>query len=168
MQDGDVIVVPRLDPGARDNYDRALVARTTLAQPQIVVRVLNHGLGARGGNLSAITLPNGSRFIDAVAAGGVSPETTDVSRIALVRYDEESGQAITTILDGMAAFRGDPTQNPPLQHHDVIIMDRTILARLTYGINVFTQPFRDILGFLLFFDSLRNSAGNLFRPTPQR
>jgi polysaccharide export outer membrane protein len=78
-----------------------------------------------------------------------------------VRFDEEAGQAITTVLDGGAAFRGDPTQNPQLQHNDVIIMNRSFLARLTYGINVFTQPFRDILGFLLFFDSLGESAEDL-------
>lgn len=170
MQDGDVVIVDRLDPGARDAYDQALVAQTTLARPQIVVRVLNRGAGGAqgGGPLGALNLPNGSRFIDAITAGGVNPQTTNIGRIALVRYDEEAGEAVTTLLDAGAAFRGDPTQNPPLQHHDVIIMDRTLLAQLTYGINVFTQPFRDVLGFLLFFDSLQNSAGNLFRPTQRR
>jgi polysaccharide export outer membrane protein len=161
MQDGDVMIIDRLDPGELDEYDRALVARTTLARPVIAVRVLNYGAG---GGLSTINLPNGSRFIDAIATGRVSSETTNLGQIALVRFDEEAGQAITTVLDGGAAFRGDPTQNPQLQHNDVIIMNRSFLARLTYGINVFTQPFRDILGFLLFFDSLSESAEDLFRP----
>lgn len=161
MQDGDVVIVERLDPGELDEYDRALVSRTTLARPVIAVRVLNYG---SGGGLATINLPNGSRFIDAIANGGVSSETTNIGQIALVRFDEEAGQAVTTVLDGGAAFRGDPTQNPQLQHNDVIIMNRSLLARLTYGINVFTQPFRDVLGFLLFFDSLSDSASNLFRP----
>jgi polysaccharide export outer membrane protein len=161
MQDGDVMIIDRLDPGELDEYDRALVARTTLARPVIAVRVLNYGAG---GGLSTINLPSGSRFIDAIATGRVSSETTNLGQIALVRFDEEAGQAITTVLDGGAAFRGDPTQNPQLQHNDVIIMNRSFLARLTYGINVFTQPFRDILGFLLFFDSLSESAEDLFRP----
>lgn len=161
MQDGDVVIVERLDPGELDEYDRALVSRTTLARPVIAVRVLNYG---SGGGLATINLPNGSRFIDAIASGGVSSETTNIGQIALVRFDEEAGQAVTTVLDGGAAFRGDPTQNPQLQHNDVIIMNRSLLARLTYGINVFTQPFRDVLGFLLFFDSLSDSASNLFRP----
>jgi polysaccharide export outer membrane protein len=149
------------NPGELDEYNSALVARTNVARPVIAVRVLNYGAG---GGLSTINLPNGSRFIDAIATGRVSSETTNLGQIALVRFDEEAGQAITTVLDGGAAFRGDPTQNPQLQHNDVIIMNRSFLARLTYGINVFTQPFRDILGFLLFFDSLSESAEDLFRP----
>jgi polysaccharide export outer membrane protein len=161
LQDGDVIVVERLDPGELDEYDRALVARSTLGRPQIIVRVLNYG---SGGALGAVTLPGGSRFVDAISIGGVNSDTTNLREIALVRFDEESGQAVTTILDGRAAFSGDPSQNPQLQHNDVIVMNRSLLARLTYGINVFTQPFRDVLGFLLFFDSLSDSAGNLFRP----
>lgn len=159
LQDGDVLFVERLDPGERDSYDSNLVSRTTLAQPQIVVRVLNYG---SGGALGAITLPNGSRFVDAII--GVNPDLTNVGEVALVRFDPEAGEAVTAVLDGGAAFRGDPTQNPPLQHNDVIIMERTLLARITYGLSTFTQPFRDVLGFLLFFDSLSNSANNLFGP----
>ena len=67
LQDGDVIVVERLDPGERSNYDSALVARTTLAQPQIIVRFLNYG---SGGGLEELALPNGSRFVDAIAGTG--------------------------------------------------------------------------------------------------
>ena len=159
LQDGDVLLVERLDPGERDGYDSNLVSRTTLAQPQIIVRVLNYG---GGGALGAITLPNGSRFVDAVI--GVNPDLTNVGEIALVRFDPEAGEAVTAVLDGGAAFRGDPTQNPPLQHNDVIIMERTLLARVTYGLATFTQPFRDVLGFLLFFDALSDSATNLFGP----
>lgn len=159
LQDGDVLFVERLDPGERSDYDAALVSRTTLAQPQIIVRVLNYG---SGGALGAITLPNGSRFVDAII--GVNPDLTNVGELALVRFDPEAGEAVTSVLDGGAAFRGDPTQNPPLQHNDVIIMERTLLARITYGLSTFTQPFRDVLGFLLFFDSLSNSATNLFGP----
>jgi polysaccharide export outer membrane protein len=47
MQDGDVMIIDRLDPGELDEYDRALVARTTLARPVIAVRVLNYGAGGR-------------------------------------------------------------------------------------------------------------------------
>jgi hypothetical protein len=53
MQDGDVMIIDRLDPGELDEYDRALVARTTLARPVIAVRVLNYGAG---GGLSTINL----------------------------------------------------------------------------------------------------------------
>ncbi len=161
LQDGDVIFVERLDPGERSDYDAALVARTTLAQPQIIVRFLNYG---SGGGLDELVLPNGSRFVDAIAGTGVNPDLSNLGEVALVRFDPEAGEAVSTILDGGAAFRGDPTQNPPLQHNDVIILERTLLARITYGLSTFTQPFRDVLGFLLFFDSLSNSATSLFGP----
>jgi polysaccharide export outer membrane protein len=161
LQDGDVILVERLDPGERSDYDSELVSRTTLAQPQIIVRFLNYG---SGGGLDELVLPNGSRFVDAIAGVGVNPDLSNVGEVALVRFDPEAGEAVTAILDGGAAFRGDPTQNPPLQHNDVIIMERTLLARITYGLSTFTQPFRDVLGFLLFFDSLSDSATNLFGP----
>jgi polysaccharide export outer membrane protein len=35
---------------------------------------------------------------------------------------------------------------------------------LSYFLNSFTQPFRDILGFLLFFREISNSAEELFGP----
>ena len=162
LQDGDVILVERLDPAALDEYDQALVARSTLATPTITVRLLNYG--PAGGVLSAVDLPNGSRFADALVRTGVNADASNLNEIALVRFDETAGQAVTTLINGNDAFRGIPTENPPLQQNDVIIVNRSLLARVTYALNTFTQPFRDVLGFLLFFDSLSDSATNLFQP----
>jgi polysaccharide export outer membrane protein len=168
LQDGDVVLVSRLDPAALDEYDRDLVARSTLAQATITVRFLNYGTGSLGsstaGRLTAIDLPNGSRFADALVRASLNPDTSDLSQVALIRYDEESGQAVTTTLDGRDAFEGVPSENLPLQDNDVIIVNRTLLAKITYGLNTFTQPFRDVLGFLLFFDQLAESADSLFGP----
>lgn len=168
LQDGDVILVSQLDPAALDEYDRELVSRSTLATPTITVRFLNYGSGSLGGgtsgSLTAIELPNGSRFADALVRVSLNPDTSNLNEVALVRFDEEAGRAVTTTLNGGEAFRGVPSENPPLQQNDVIIVNRTILARLTYALNTFTQPFRDVLGFLLFFDQLADSAGNLFGP----
>jgi len=161
LQDGDVILVSRLDPSALDEYDRELVSRSTLATPTITVRLLNYG---NAGALSAIDLPNGSRFADALVRAGVNPDTSNLGEIALVRFEEEAGRAITITLDGNEAFRGIPDENPPLQQNDVIVVNRSLLAKLTYTLNTFTQPFRDVLGFLLFFDQLADSASNLFGP----
>jgi len=161
LQDGDVILVSRLDPSALDEYDRELVSRSTLATPTITVRLLNYG---NAGALSAIDLPNGSRFADAQVRAGVNPDTSNLGEIALVRFEEEAGRAITITLDGNEAFRGIPDENPPLQQNDVIVVNRSLLAKLTYTLNTFTQPFRDVLGFLLFFDQLADSASNLFGP----
>ncbi|HEY9888043.1 MAG TPA: polysaccharide biosynthesis/export family protein, partial [Candidatus Obscuribacterales bacterium] len=168
LQDGDVIVVERLDPGELDAYDRDLVARSTLAKPTITVRFLNYGSGSLGGatsgSLTALDLPNGSRFADALVRASLNPDTSNLQQVALIRFDQEAGRAVTTTLNGNSAFRGEPSDNPPLQDNDVIIVNRTVLAKITYALSTFTQPFRDVLGFLLFFDQLAESADNLFVP----
>lgn len=168
LQDGDVILVSRLDPAALDEYDRELVSRSTLATPTITVRFLNYGSGSLGGAttgvLTALELPNGSRFADALVRASLNPDTSNLGEVALVRFDAAAGRAVTTTLDGGAAFRGVPSENPPLQQNDVIVVNRTLLAKLTYALNTFTQPFRDVLGFLLFFEQLADSASNLFSP----
>lgn len=168
LQDGDVIVVAQLDPAVLDEYDRQLVSRSTLARPVITVRFLNYGQGSLGGGtagtLGAIELPNGSRFADALVRANLNPDTSNLGEVALVRFDEEAGRAVSTTLNGNEAFRGVPSENPPLQENDVIIVNRTLLAKVTYALNTFTQPFRDVLGFLLFFDQLAESADSLFGP----
>lgn len=167
LQDGDVIIVERLDPAALDEYDRNLVSRSTLAQPTITIRLLNYGAGRGGGtsgNLTAVELPNGSRFVDALVSANLNPDTSKLREVTLIRFDEEAGQAVTTALNGKEAFQGIPSENPPLQDNDVIIINRTLAARITFFFNTFTQPFRDVLGFLLFFESLADSAEDLFGP----
>ena len=93
-----------------------------------------------------------------------NPDTANLSEIALVRFDPQQGRAVTQELNARTALRGDMSQNPPLEDNDVIIVGRNFISQFTQAINTFTQPFRDVLRFLLFFDSLANSANNLFRP----
>ncbi|PSN17874.1 polysaccharide transporter [filamentous cyanobacterium CCP5] len=166
LQDGDVITIPRLDATRLDEYDRDLVATSTLAQPEITVRVLNYATGIRGnqGNLGAISLRNGSRFIDALTQVNINPDRTDLRNVAVVRFNPELGEADTIRVNAAAALNGDITQNVPLQNNDVIILDRNTIAQITYALSTFTQPFRDILGFLLFFDSIAEASDDLFRP----
>jgi polysaccharide biosynthesis/export protein len=166
LQSGDVVSVARLDPSRLDEYDRNLVASSTLAKPEMVVRVLNRASGARGteARFGAITLRSGSRFLDALAQAGVNPDLAAYHRIAVLRFNPEKGSADTLMVDARAAVGGDLSQNIPLQENDVIVVDRNLLASVTYALNTFTQPFRDVLGFLLFFDSLSNAADSLFRP----
>jgi polysaccharide biosynthesis/export protein len=166
LQDGDVVTVPRLAPEDVESYDRALVASSTLARPEITIRVLNRAAGARGGEarFGAINLRNGSRFLDALAVAGVNPDVAAYNRIAVLRFNPETGSADTITVDATAAVNGDLSQNIPLQENDILVVDRNLLARVSYALNTFTQPFRDVLGFLLFFDSLTDSADSLFRP----
>ncbi|MCY7274866.1 MAG: polysaccharide biosynthesis/export family protein, partial [Phormidesmis sp. CAN_BIN44] len=96
LQDGDVVVVSKLEPGADQDYDRGLVARSTLVKPQISVRVLSY---ARGG-LGNVVLPSGSTFLDALTAAAVSPDASDLRRIALIRFDPVQQKAVSREIDG--------------------------------------------------------------------
>ena len=164
LQDGDVVVVSKLEPGADKDYDRGLVARSTLVKPQISVRVLSY---ARGG-LGNVVLPSGSTFLDALTAAAVSPDASDLRRIALIRFDPIQQKAVSREIDGKKVIMGDLAQNLALEDNDVIVVGRNLVGRVTYALNVFTQPFRDVLGFLLFFRELGNGATNLFGPTNNR
>lgn len=147
LQDGDAIVVPRREVGNDDGYDRNLVARSSLATPQIRVRVLNYAAGG----ISTQALPNGSTFIDAL--GGVNLDTANLRSIALVRFDPERGKAITQKLDAKKALGGDASQNVPLQDNDVIVVGRNLVGRITNLLSTITQPFFNVQSFLRFFDN---------------
>ncbi|MGF1497641.1 MAG: polysaccharide biosynthesis/export family protein [Elainellaceae cyanobacterium] len=159
LADGDVIIVPTLTAAEIEDYDRALVARSTLGQATMNVRVVSYA--SQIGNL---TLPSGSSFLDAITV--ISPDQTasDLRNIALIRYDPATGRAVKIELDAKDAFLGDASQNPVLEDNDVIVIGRSLIARVTFALNTFTQPFRDVLGFVLFFDTIRSSVETLFRP----
>ncbi|BAY90677.1 MULTISPECIES: polysaccharide biosynthesis/export family protein [unclassified Tolypothrix] len=146
LQDGDAIIVPRREIGSDDGYDRNLIARSTLAVPQIRVRVLNYAAGG----IANQVLPNGSTFVDAL--GGISLDTANLRDIALVRFDPERGQAVTQRLDAKKALGGDGSQNVPLQDNDVIVVGRNLIGRITNALTTITQPFFNVQSFIRFFD----------------
>ncbi|MDX2214416.1 MAG: polysaccharide biosynthesis/export family protein [Oculatellaceae cyanobacterium bins.114] len=169
LENGDAIIVPALNAETIDSYDISLIGRSTIAQQQIVIRVLNYaaraaGRGEGGAGIGNITLPNGSTFLDAITTIGPSPDRAELDDIALIRFDPVQGKAFTQELDAKDALLGDNSQNPYLEHNDVIVIGRNLLSRITYALNTATQPFRDILGFLLFFENIADSADNLFGP----
>jgi len=163
LQDGDVIVIPALDPAKVGDYDRSIVARSTLVKPVLIIRILSY---ARGG-LTEVPVPNGSKFVDALAKSGLNPDQANLARIAVIRFDAVQQKAITFEVNGKDALMGNPTQNIALQDNDVIVVGRNFVGRITYALNVFTQPFRDVLGFTLFFRELSRSTSSLFGPTGQ-
>ncbi|MEH2312278.1 MAG: polysaccharide biosynthesis/export family protein [Nostoc sp.] len=146
LQDGDAILIPRREVGNDDGYDRNLVARSSLAVPQIRVRVLNYAAGG----LSIQALPNGSTFVDAL--GGVNLDTANLRDIALVRFDPERGKAVTQKLDAKKALGGDASQNVALQDNDVIVVGRNLIGKITNFLTTITQPFFNVQSFLRFFD----------------
>ena len=147
LQDGDSIIIPRREIGIDDGYDRNVVARSSLAQPLIRVRVLNY---ATGGIITQ-TLPNGSNFIDAL--GSVSIPRSDLRSIALVRFDSEQGRAVTQKLNARKALRGDASQNVALQDNDVIVVGRNLIGKITNVLSNITRPFLDVQSFVRFFEA---------------
>ncbi len=147
LQDGDSIIIPRREVAIDDGYDRNVVARSSLAQPLIRVRVLNY---ASGGIITQ-NLPNGSNFIDAL--GSVSIDRSDLKDIALVRYDPEQGRAVAQKLNARKVFRGDASQNVPLQDNDVIVVGRNLIGKITNVLSNVARPFLDVQSFIRFFEA---------------
>jgi len=156
LEDGDVVVIPELDPGQLDAYDSFLVARSTLAQPIINVRFLNYA-GGRGG-VGTLNLNNGSSFLDAITLLGVNPDNANLGDVALIRYDSETGRAVTVSIDAKSAILGDITQNPPLQDSDIVVVGRNLIGRISFALQTVTRPFRDAIGFSNFFDDFLNDG----------
>lgn len=159
LEDGDVVVVPALDQLNDPDYNDRLVATSTLAKPTIAVRVLSYA--ANG--VDTLTLPAGSRFRDAL--DGMPLDRANLRKIALIRYNPETGNPITTEIDGRSVLMGDPVANVALQDNDVVVVGQNLITNISRTFGRLTQPFRDVLGFLLFFDSLNQNAQNLFRPS---
>ncbi|MBU7582419.1 MAG: polysaccharide biosynthesis/export family protein [Nostoc sp. TH1S01] len=145
LQDGDAVIIPRREVGNDDGYDRNLIARSSLAVPQIRVRLLNYA----SGGLVTQTLPNGSTFVDAL--GGINLDTANLRDIALIRFDPERGRAVTQRLDAKKALSGDISQNVPLQDNDVIVVGRNLITRITNIFSTITRPFFDVQSFIRFF-----------------
>lgn len=158
LEDGDVVIVPKLALEDLESYNNEILASSNITSPVITVRLFSRALG----RVTPVTLTNGSRLTDVLAQ--VPLQDSIVSRIAIVRFDEARGEAVTEHYDGWAAIEGDETENVLLRDKDVILVGRNTIASISNVLNRFTQPFRDILGFLLFFDQLENSASNLFSP----
>ncbi|MEM7556014.1 MAG: polysaccharide biosynthesis/export family protein [Cyanobacteria bacterium P01_A01_bin.84] len=146
LQDGDTVIVPPREIGNDDDYDRTLVARSSLAVPQIRIRVLNYV----SGGIVTQTLPNGSNFIDALS--GVSTNNSNLREIALVRFDPERGKAVTQRLDAKKVLAGDISQNVPLQDNDVIVVGHTLIGKITNSLGNITRPFFDVQSFIRFFE----------------
>ena len=158
LGNGDVVFVPKIIPGTDEDYDRLLVARSPLAEQEISVRILSYP----GENVSPFPLPSGSTFADILPIIPISQ--ADLRDIALIRFDPVQGKAVSRKIDAKELLNGDISQDVPLQDNDVIIIGRNLTSQITHSLSTFTQPFRDILGFLLFFDQLRDSANVLFGP----
>jgi polysaccharide biosynthesis/export protein len=152
LQGGDTIVVSQLQPGEDKNYDRHLVAQTTLPQQAINVRVVFPS--DTGTSLRNLVLPNGSTFIDAVASLPAGDPLLLKQEIALFRFDPDTGGVVSQSLDTREVLQANSTQNVPLQDDDVIVVGRSLLGKVFNGFDVLTRPIRSFFGFTRFFDDI--------------
>jgi polysaccharide export outer membrane protein len=147
LQGGDAVIISQLEVGQEEGYNRTLVSRTTLTQPNITIRVLAPLLPS-GTALRNVSIPSGSTFLDVIATLPVTDRLRiNVNEVALLRFDSAKGGIVTQTLNPEAAIRGDISQNVPLQDQDAIIVSRTLLGEIFAAFNIITQPIRDISSF---------------------
>ncbi|MGJ3245484.1 MAG: polysaccharide biosynthesis/export family protein [Elainellaceae cyanobacterium] len=154
LADGDVIVIPTLTAQEIEQYDRTLIARSTLAQPEINIRLLDYTRGLRN-----VTIPNGSDFLDALTSTGTDLTNADLSDIALIRFDPQYGAYLAQEINAKDALRGDLSQNPTLEDEDIVIIGRNLIARISFFFTRIAQPIRDPLQFLFLFDTIVDFVG---------
>ena len=151
IQGGDTIIVKKFEVGSDRDYDRALIAKTTLPQQTITVRIVAP-VTLGGTALRNVSLPNGSTFLDAVATlpqGDII--LINYKKVALVRFDREQGKVVTQMINTVKTIEGDLAENVNLQDDDVIVVSRTLIGKVFNVFNVLTRPIRDILSFRSLF-----------------
>lgn len=151
LQGGDTIIVSQLQVGDDRDYDRAFVARTTLSQAAIRVRIFSEVAES----FSAIDVPSGSTMLDVVGGLG-NPALANLREIGLIRFDAETGGTITQVIDGKRLINGDIAQDAVLQNEDVIVVGGTLLGKVSKALSDVTRPFQSVFSFLAFFNSLDN------------
>lgn len=160
LQGGDAVIVSKLEAGQETGYNRTLVARTTLTQQSITIRVLAPLLPS-GIALRNVSIPSGSTFLDVVASLPVSDRLRiNVNEVSLLRFDSAKGGIVSQTLSPIAAVRGDISQNVPLEDQDVIIVSRTLLGKIFAAFNIITQPIRDITSFTNTILNISNQFDN--------
>ncbi|XHX79303.1 MAG: polysaccharide biosynthesis/export family protein [Stenomitos frigidus ULC029] len=157
LVDGDVILIAALAPNKLDDYNRKLTADVNVAQQEITIRVLDYSSG-----VSRLRIKNGSDFLDALTSIKPNLKDANLKKVSLVRFDHTKGRAVAIEINAKDTLKGDPLQNPTLENNDVIVIDRNLISKINHILTQITQPFKDGLGFLLFFDSAFNGVSSAF------
>lgn len=157
LVDGDVILISALTPDQATDYNRKLTADVNVAQQEITIRVLDYSSG-----VSRLRIKNGSDFLDALTSIKPNLKDAKLKKVSLVRFDQAKGRAVAIEINAKDALKGNPLQNPTLENNDVIVIDRNLISKINHVLTQITQPFKDSLGFLLFFDSAFNGINSAF------
>jgi polysaccharide export outer membrane protein len=160
LQDGDAVFVPKIEQGTDQDYDRQLVANSSISKPDLAIRILSYPNQAIG----EINLPNGSTLLDAIASISPDLQNTDLGDVRLLRFDPEQGRVVAQELDALDAIRGDISQDIPLQDEDVLVLDRTTIAKIDNVLNLVTSPVQSLFNLIFFLrDSVRQTVPDFFR-----
>jgi len=158
LQGGDTVIVSRLETGRDQDYDLQFIARSALAKPTIVVRVMVP-LQPSGVAISSINLPNGSSFLDAISALPPTVPLLTRSEVSLLRFDPEQGKVISQGLNPLDTVGNlDVSQYVALRNEDVLVVSRTLLGDVLSYFNTLLSPIFSLLNFSNAINNLANGA----------
>lgn len=156
LQGGDTVIISRLETGRDQDYDQQFIARSALAQPTIIVRVMVP-LQPSGIAISSLTLPNGSTFLDAINSLPPTVPLLTQSEVALLRFDPEQGKVVSQGLNPVDTVGNlDVSQYVALRNEDVIVVSRTLLGNVLSYFNTLLQPIFSLLNFSNAINNLAN------------
>ncbi|MGK7889276.1 MAG: polysaccharide biosynthesis/export family protein [Leptolyngbyaceae cyanobacterium] len=141
LRDGDRIVVPLttvIDEAEITEISTANISPETI-QVNVVGEVDAPGL---------VDLPPNSSMNQAIlAAGGLNRPRAKGSRIEFIRLNPD-GTIINRTISLELEDSVNPDTNPALRNNDIIVVNRTALARITDLLNTVTAPIGNVLGLV--------------------
>jgi polysaccharide biosynthesis/export protein len=145
LRDGDSIIIPEAT-AALTPAEQTRLAMTTLAPATINVNVVGE---VRVPGLKQLT-PN-TPFNNAImAAGGLTPTRGNVKNVTLIRLNMD-GTVTQQVIAFNPALGINAEGNPTLQNNDVIVVNRTGLARFNDNFNQLFSPFTGITNSITRF-----------------
>ena len=136
-----------------DNADLITTAASNFAPDTIRVNVI--GEVAKPGIQQ---VPSNAPLSQAIFASGGITRRGSISTVELVRMDGDGEPTVTVMSFDPSAVLSSPT-NPPLRQNDVIVVNRTALARVTDGLTDAFSPLTPIVNAASIFRILGLPTG---------
>ena len=136
-----------------DNADLITTAASNFAPDKIRVNVI--GEVAKPGIQQ---VPSNAPLSQAIFASGGITRRGSISTVELVRMDGDGEPTVTVMSFDPSAVLSSPT-NPPLRQGDVIVVNRTALARVTDGLTDAFSPLTPIVNAASIFRILGLPTG---------
>ena len=136
-----------------DNADLITTAASNFAPDTIRVNVI--GEVAKPGIQQ---VPSNAPLSQAIFASGGITRRGSISTVELVRVDGDGAPTVTVMSFDPSAVLSSPT-NPPLRQNDVIVVNRTALAKVTDGLTDAFSPLTPIVNAASIFRILGLPTG---------